>query len=79
MRLLFEAMKNCSHLLLAGGLLLLPACEQKQTSTEEVKETVNDALDRRPGEEARDAAEEAGDAIEDAAEDVKDTVNEATE
>jgi hypothetical protein len=51
-----------------------PACERKPTVTEKVTDKVNDALDRRPGEKVRDAAEETKDAVKDAANDVKDAV-----
>ena len=54
------------HSILATMLLAAAACEQKQTTTDKVKDQVNDALDRRPGEKVRDAAEDAKDAAKDA-------------
>ena len=51
-----------------------PACERKPT----VADKVNDALDRRPGEKVRDAAEDTRDAVKDASKDVKDAVKETT-
>ena len=66
------------HLLfVTATLLALPACEKKSTS-EKVKDGINDALDRRPGEKVRDAAEDAKDAVKDAGKDVKDAVKDAT-
>lgn len=63
------------HLFIATAtLLVLPACQRKPTVTEKVTDKVNDALDRRPGEKIRDAAEDTRDAVKDAAKDVKDAV-----
>ena len=68
------------HLLVISALFVaMPACERKETSTEKVKDGVNDALDRRPGEKVRDAAEDVKDAVKDAAHETKDAVNDATE
>jgi predicted lipoprotein len=49
-----------TRLLLALVLLVgLAACEQKpKTTTEKIKDKVDDALDRRSNEKLRDAAEE---------------------
>ncbi len=58
--------------------LALAACEPKQTTSEKVKDNVNDALDRRPGEKVRDAAEDTKDAVKDAAKDIKGAVKDAT-
>lgn len=63
-----------SQWLLAAALLITPACERKQS----VPDKINDALDRRPGEKTRDAAEDANDAVKDASDDVKDAVKDAT-
>ena len=60
------------------AVLALAACEPKQTTSEKVKDTVNDALDRRPGEKVRDAAEDTKDAVKDAAKDIKGAVKDAT-
>jgi len=61
---------------IAAGLALLtvPACEQKKPATEEVKDAVNDALDRRPAEGVRDAAEDIKEGVKDAANAVKEDV-----
>lgn len=66
-------MKILKLLLVVAALLTLPACE-KQTPTEKAKDAVNDALDRRPGEPIRDAAEDVKDGVKDAAKDVKNAV-----
>jgi hypothetical protein len=70
-------MKLHHQLIIAAALLTFPACEQKTTNVNR-KDGVKDALDQRPGEAVRDAAEDAGDAVKDAAKDVKDTVKDAT-
>lgn len=54
---------------------LMTSCERKP---ETVGEKIDDALDNRPAEPARDAAEDVGDAVKDAAEDTKDAVKDAT-
>ena len=66
------------HLLLTVITLAVVACEPKQTTSEKVKDNVNDALDRRPGEKVRDAAEDAKDAVKDAGKDIKGAVKDAT-
>lgn len=64
---------------LLAVFILAPACERRaDTPREELKEKVDDALDRRPNEEVKDAVEDARDAVKDAAEDVKDAVKDAT-
>lgn len=65
-------------LLAAAALLVLPACDDKEPLGDKIEEGVNDALDRRPGEKVRDAAEDAADAVGDAAKEVKDAVKDAT-
>ncbi len=62
----------------ASLVLFMPSCEKRSTG-EEVKDAVNDALDRRPGEPVRDAAEDAADAVKDAAKDTKDAIKDAAE
>lgn len=65
-----------THLVIAAATVLalsLSACDNRSTS-EEVSDGVNDALDRRPAEGIRDAGEDAADAIEDAAKDAKKAV-----
>lgn len=59
-------MKQYFVLVIAVMFLALPACEQKQTTTEKVMDRVDDALDRRPDEKARDIAEDIGDKVDDA-------------
>ena len=66
------------YLILPFALLALAACEPKKTTGEKVKDSVNDALDRRPGEKVRDAAEDTKDAVKDAAKDLKSAVKDAT-
>lgn len=65
-------------LMIAATLMALPACDQPKTGTEKVMDNVDDALDRRPGEKARDAAEDASDKLEDAGKDIKESVKDAT-
>ena len=53
-------------------LLTLSACEQKPASTtDQIKDKINDALDNRSHENIRDAAEDLSDGVEDAAEELK--------
>jgi hypothetical protein len=53
-------------------LFTLTACEQKPASTsEQIRDKVNDALDNRSHENIRDAAEDLSDGVEDAAEELK--------
>lgn len=78
--MLFWPMKPITALLASIGLIVVPACEKKpETVGEKVKEGVNDALDRRPAEGVKDAAEDVKDAVQDAAGEVKDAAKEATE
>ncbi len=58
-------------------VLAFAGCDQKTTG-EKVKDKVDDALDRRPGEKARDAAEDLKDAAKDAGRDIKGAVKDAT-
>ena len=69
-----------SALILALPLVLtLAACDQKPASTaDKVKDKVNDALDRRPNEKVKDAAEEIRDGAKAAAKDLKDAAKDAT-
>ena len=72
-------MKPYYLLLIAAMILILPACEQKPTTaTDEVKDKIDDALDRRPAEKIRDSIEDMGDELEDAAEEVKQKAKDAT-
>jgi hypothetical protein len=73
------------HLLMIGAsVFALAACE-KQTTGEKVTDKVGDALDSRPHEKAKDAAEDikdatkdAGDAIKNEAGELKDKAKDAT-
>lgn len=71
-------MKLHHLLILASSLLILPACEKK-SPTDDLKDSVNDALDRRPAEGVRDALEDAGDAVKDAANDAGDAMKDAAD
>lgn len=64
-------------LFLCAATFSLVACQPKPMS-EKVENKVNDALDRRPGEKVRDAAEDTRDAVKDAARDAKGAVKDAT-
>ena len=64
-------MKIIHTLMIAAvSLMLLPGCREK-TLPEKVGDKVDDALDRRPGEKVRDAAEDVRDETKDAARKVK--------
>lgn len=56
----------------------LTACDRNPAPTETVKDKIDDALDRRPAEGVRDAAEDLGDAVEDASKDVSKNLKEVT-
>ncbi len=62
-----------SRLLIALPLVFaIAACEQKPASTtEQFKDKVNDALDRRPNEKLKDAAEDVRDGVKAAVKDLK--------
>ncbi len=62
---------------LAAVLIGLAGCEPRPTATEKVKDKVDDALDRRPGEKVRDAAEDTRDAVKEAARDLKGVAKDA--
>ena len=71
------------YLLAAATFAILPACEKHETPN--VKEKVDDALDRRPneelkdtGEDVKDAAKDAGRDLKDAGKEIKDDVKDAT-
>jgi len=58
--------------LLATTAAVFAGCDQKPTSTtEQVKDKVNDALDRRSNEKLRDAAEDVRDGVKEAVKDLK--------
>ena len=76
-------MMKLHYLLLAASLVALPACEKHETPN--VKEKVDDALDRRPneklkdaGEDVKDAAKDVGKDLKDAGKDIKEDVKDAT-
>jgi hypothetical protein len=54
---------------------MVTSCERRPTT---VGEKIDDALDNRPAEPVKDAAEDVRDAVKDAAEDTKDAVKDAT-
>ena len=71
-------MKTLCYALIGLLFLSIAACEKKpKTLGEKVGEKVDDALDRRPAEKVRDAAEDVKDAARDAKNDVKDAVKDA--
>lgn len=68
-------MKSITTILSAVLLLTFTACEKKpQTLGEKIENKTNDALDRRPGEKVRDAAEDVKAEAKEAKEDIKDAV-----
>lgn len=71
-------MKLHKLILITAALMALPACERNKPTSEKIKDGVNDALDRRPGEKVKDAAEDARDAVKDAGKDIKDAVKDST-
>ena len=75
-------MKNKTHaLLLALPLMFaLGACSKPAEPTlgSNNKDSLNDALDRRPNEKKRDAVESTGDAVKEAGGKAKDAVKDAT-
>lgn len=61
-------------------LLLIPAAALFMTSCgKNDKNSINDALDRRPNEQLRDTGENIGDSVDKAAKDIGDAVERATE
>ncbi|SFQ04515.1 hypothetical protein SAMN05216419_105013 [Nitrosomonas cryotolerans] len=65
--------------MIVAMILVLPACDQAQTGTDKVMNKVDDALDRRPGEKARDATEDLGHELEDAGDEIKESAKDAGE
>jgi type IV pilus biogenesis protein CpaD/CtpE len=58
--------------LLTVAVAVFAGCDQKpKSTTEQVKDKVNDALDRRPNEKLRDAAEDVRDGVKEAVKDLK--------
>ncbi len=70
-------MNPCYPLIIAA-LMTLSACDQNNADSSAVKDNVNDVLDQRPGEKARDAAEDAGDKLKGAGKEIKETIKDAT-
>lgn len=58
-----------------AAMTTLTSCERR---AETVGEKIDDALDNRPAEGVRDAAEDAADAVKEAAKDTKEAVKDAT-
>lgn len=71
-------MKLHHLLMVAVAIIALPACEQKKTTPEKIQDKVDDALDRRPGEKVKDAAEDIKDTVQDASKDIKEAAKDAT-
>jgi len=74
-------MKTGRTLLLTLPLLFaLSACNKPPEPTlgSNNKDSLNDALDRRPNEQARDAVESTGDALKEAGGEIKDAVKDAS-
>ena len=74
-------MKTSRTLLLALPLMFaLSACNKapEPMLDSNKKDSLNDALDRRPNEKARDELESTGDAIKEAGGEIKDAVKDAT-
>jgi hypothetical protein len=68
-------MKKTLLLLALPLAVALAACDQKPASTtEQIKDKVNDALDRRPNEKLKDAAEDLRDGAKEAVKDLKEAV-----
>lgn len=72
-------MKPRYFFIIVIALLTLSACEQKQTdTTAKVMDKVDDALDRRPNEKARDAIEDITSAAKEASEEAQGKIKEIT-
>jgi len=73
-------MKLRYGLLVVACVATLAACEKKpETALEQAQDKVGDALDARPHEHLKDAAEDAGSAVSEAAQGIKDAAAGATE
>lgn len=66
----------CTAFMIFGTVAMstLTSCERRQS----VGEKIDDALDNRPAEGLRDAAEDTKDSVKDAAQETKDAVKDAT-
>mgnify|MGYP003417013499 FL=1 len=65
-------------LLMMSVFLMLSACDQTRSPAEKVIDNTNDALDRRPNEKMRDAAEDASDGVKGAGKNIKEAIKDAT-
>jgi hypothetical protein len=72
-------MKMVPLLMIVATLVAVPACTEKQSTSDKVKDAVNDALDRRPAESIRDAAEDMTDAAKKAAADAERAAQDAAQ
>lgn len=70
-----SAMAATLLLATAGSCVMFTSCERKPKT---IGEKIDDALDARPNEKLKDAAENLGDAARDGAKEVKDAVKDAT-
>jgi hypothetical protein len=64
--------------LIMVAFLTLSACDQARSPAEKVIDNTNDALDRRPNEKLRDAAEDASDGVKGAGKNIKEVIKDAT-
>ncbi len=71
-------MKSYHSLIIVAIILALSACEQNKTGSEKAMDNVDDILDRRPGEEVRDAVEDASDELKGAGKEIKEKFKDAT-
>ena len=71
-------MNKFSLSLLITVFIGLTACSQNQKATEKIIEKTGDALDRRPNEKMRDAAEDASDGVNDAGRNIKEAIKNTT-
>ena len=65
-------------LLMMSVFLFLSACDQTRSPADKVIDNTNDALDRRPNEKMRDAAEDASDGVKGAGKNIKEAIKDAT-
>ena len=72
---IFSGLLSATMIFGAVATTTLTSCEKKADT---IGEKVDDALDQRPAEGVRDAAEDTKDAVKDAAHETKDAVKDAT-
>lgn len=73
-------MKLRYGLMIVACVAALSACEKKpETALEQMQDKAGDALDSRPHENLKDAAEDAKAAVDETAQGVKDAAHEATQ